>query len=91
MDELFKALADQQRRKILDLLKKRDLTVTEIAEHFSITGASLSHHLFILKKARLIVAQREGQFIRYSLNTSVFEEIVNKLLSIFAKGKADAN
>jgi DNA-binding transcriptional ArsR family regulator len=86
MDELFKALSDQQRRKILELLKQKDMTVTEIAEHFSITGASLSHHLSILKKARLIIPQREGQFIRYSLNTSVFEEVMKKLLSVFAKG-----
>lgn len=87
MDELFKALSDQQRRKILELLRQKDMTVTEIAVHFSITGASLSHHLFILKKARLIISEREGQFIRYSLNTSVFEEVVTKLLSIFAKEK----
>lgn len=85
MDTVFKALADKNRRKILEILKEGDLTVNEIGAHFDITGASLSHHLDILKQARLVISEREGQFIRYSLNTSVFEEVLKLFVSIFGK------
>jgi len=87
MDTIYKALADKQRRKILELLRASDMTVTEIAVHFDISGASLSHHLAVLKQARLVVAEREGQCIRYSLNTSVMEEIMKSVLSVLGKGK----
>ncbi|MCJ7826279.1 autorepressor SdpR family transcription factor [Patescibacteria group bacterium] len=82
MDTVFKALADTNRRKILEVLKEKDMTVGEISAHFKITGASLSHHLNILKKANLVISQREGQFIRYSLNTSVFEEVLKLFIAI---------
>jgi DNA-binding transcriptional ArsR family regulator len=83
MDSLFKALADKQRRQILTLLKKKDMSVTELLQNFSITQASLSHHLDILKRANLIIPERRGQFIYYSLNTSVFEDITNTLFNLF--------
>jgi len=85
MDIVFKALADKNRRKILEILKDRDMTVNEIGTHFEITGASLSHHLDILKQARLVVAERDGQFIHYSLNTSVFEEVMKLFINLFGK------
>lgn len=85
MDIVFKALADKNRRKILEILQKGDLTVNEIGLHFDITGASLSHHLDILKQARLVISQREGQCIRYSLNTSVFEEVLKLFINLFGK------
>lgn len=85
MDSVYKALSDQNRRKILEILKQGDLTVTEIGRHFSISGATLSHHLEILRHVRLVVAEREGQHIRYSLNTSVFEETVRAILTIFER------
>lgn len=87
MDDIFKALSDSNRRKILAVLKKRDMAVSEIAGYLNVTGATLSHHLDILKRARLIVSERQGQFIRYSLNTSVFEESVKMIMDIFMKGK----
>jgi ArsR family transcriptional regulator len=83
MDQLFKALSDKNRRKILDLLKERSRNVGEIQEHFQITPASLSHHLDILKRAGLVIAEREGQFINYSINVSVFEEITESLFKLF--------
>ena len=83
MDSIFKALSDPNRRKILSLLKKKDMTVSEIQKHFKITPASLSHHLDILKRAQLVVAEREGQFIKYSLNLSVFEEIAQLFYEFF--------
>jgi DNA-binding transcriptional ArsR family regulator len=91
MDQIFKALSDKNRRKILEILKERDMNVTEIGSHFTITGASLSHHLDILKRARLIVSERDGQFIKYSLNTSVFEETVKMLMNVFKKGEDEKN
>ncbi len=75
--ETFKALSDPTRREILHLLKKRDLSAGEIGEHFSMTGATISHHLAILKTANLILDRREGKYIYYQLNLSVFEELLN--------------
>jgi len=72
----FKALADPTRREILKLLRERDMTAGEIADHFAISKPSISHHLNILKQARLILDERKGQFIYYSLNTTVFQEII---------------
>ncbi len=87
MDRVFQALSDKNRLKILELLKKRDMSVGEILENFSITNASLSHHLDILKRVNLIVSERKGQYIYYSLNVSVFEEIMMQISKIFNKNK----
>ena len=73
----FKALADPTRRKILRLLRERDLTAGEIADHFNISKPSISHHLNILKQSGLVLDERKGQFISYSLNTTVFHEVMN--------------
>ena len=83
LDHVFSALSDPSRRRILKLLKKRDMTVAEIKVHFPFTGATLSHHLDMLKRANLVISEREGQFIRYSLNTSVFEDILSTISSLF--------
>ena len=76
MNILFKALNDTTRREILELLKKRDLTAGEIANQFKISKPSISHHLDLLKQAGLVHSVKEGQFISYSLNTTVMDEIV---------------
>jgi DNA-binding transcriptional ArsR family regulator len=83
MDIVFKALADKNRRNILTLLKQKDMSVSELLEHFEITQASLSHHLDILKRADLVLAERRGQFIFYSLNTSVLDEVLRAFLQFF--------
>lgn len=72
----MKALADPTRREILNLLKRGRLSAGEITEHFSVTGASISRHLSILREADLIRDSREGKFIFYELNASVLEEIM---------------
>lgn len=82
-DSAFKALSDPNRRKILTILKKEDMSVGEILKHFDITMASLSHHLDILKRARLVISERKGQQIIYSLNVSVFEEILKTFMQFF--------
>ena len=72
----LKALADPIRREILNLLKGGRLSAGEIADHFPVTGASVSRHLSVLKEADLIRDTREGKFIFYELNASVLEEIM---------------
>ena len=72
----LKALADPIRREILNLLKNGKMSAGEISDHFSVTGASISRHLSLLKDADLIRDTREGKFIFYELNTSVLEEIM---------------
>ncbi|HVN78798.1 MAG TPA: autorepressor SdpR family transcription factor [Terriglobia bacterium] len=78
----FKALADPTRRRILEMLGRRDMTAGEIAEQFHITKPSISHHLSLLKQAELVVDERQGQTILYSLNTSVMEEVLRWLLKM---------
>ena len=74
--ETFKALSDPVRREILTMLRKGRLSAGDIASHFDMTGATVSYHLKQLKTADLIYETKEKNFIYYSLNTSVFEEIM---------------
>lgn len=76
MQDTLKALADPIRRKILNLLKERRMSAGEIVDEFSVTGASISRHLSVLKDADLIRDTREGKFIYYEINTSVLEEVM---------------
>ena len=82
MNILFKALNDPTRRNILELLKKKDLTAGEIADSFAISKPTLSHHLDILRQAGLVLSAREGQYIHYSLNTTVVDEMLKWLLTL---------
>ena len=75
MNSLFKALNDKTRRDILEMLKEADMTAGDIADKFEMTKPSISHHLSILKQANLVIDIRKGQFIYYSLNTTVMDEI----------------
>ena len=76
LQETLKALSDPIRREILNLLKGGRMSAGEICEHFSVTPASISRHLSVLKEADLIRDTREGKFIYYELNASVLEEIM---------------
>ena len=76
MQNTLRALSDPIRRDILNLLKAGRLSAGQIAEHFPVTGASISRHLSVLKDADLIRDTREGKFIYYDLNASVLEEIL---------------
>ncbi len=80
MNTFFKALNDPTRREILELLNRGDLTAGEIANQFKMTKPSISHHLDLLKQAGLVVCVREGQFQKYSINTTVFDEIARWLM-----------
>lgn len=74
--ETFKALADPVRREILQLLKKERLSAGEICSHFDMTGATISYHLSVLKKADLVRETKVKNFVYYELNASVVEEIM---------------
>jgi DNA-binding transcriptional ArsR family regulator len=76
MNDVFKALSDPTRRKILELLKAGDMNAGQIAEAFPIGKPAISHHLGLLKSADLVQAERDGQNIIYSLNTTVFQELL---------------
>ncbi|BDB57657.1 autorepressor SdpR family transcription factor [Flavobacterium ammonificans] len=81
MNSIFKALNDETRREILDLLKVKDLSAGEIADYFNISKPSISHHLDILKRADLISSEKKGQFIIYSLNTTIMEDVLQWILT----------
>ena len=85
MNEVFHSLTDPTRRQILQLLKEGDLSAGEIAEHFELARSTMSGHFNVLKQAGLIVAERNGTTIVYSLNVSVMEEVLASVLEIFGK------
>lgn len=77
LEKTFKALGDVNRREILKLLRKRRMNVGEIAEKFEMSAATLSYHLSLLKEAGLVFEEREKNYRIYSLNASVFEEVLS--------------
>ena len=87
--EAFKALADPTRRRILELLRSADLTAGELADHFDMTKPSISHHLNTLKAAGLVDAEREGQSIVYSLNTSVLQNLMSWFYTFTNRSDSD--
>ena len=86
MNALFKALNDTTRREILEILKEGDLTAGEIADRFDISKPSISHHLDLLRQADLVSSVKQGQFIYYSLNTTVMDEMLKWFMQ-FTKPK----
>ncbi len=81
--EVFKAIADPTRRKVLKLLQGGSKNAGELAQAFDMTKGSLSHHFNVLKAADLVRCERRGQQMVYSLNTSVFEDVSAMLLDLF--------
>ena len=82
MNHLFRALSDPTRRTILEILRDSDLSASEIADHFNISKPSISHHLSILHQAELVLRERRGQKIFYSLNTTVFQQVIEWLYNL---------
>ena len=87
MNIVFKALNDSTRREILQMLQENDMTAGEIAEKFNISWPSVSHHLDLLKQAKLVTAEKDGQYVYYSLNTTVVDEILKWSLQFKSKKK----
>lgn len=81
MNSIFKALNDETRREILEILKVKDLSAGEIADYFNISKPSISHHLDILKRADLISSEKKGQYVIYSLNTTIMEDVLQWVLT----------
>lgn len=87
MGDVWKALADPTRRKILSLLKDKDMNAGEIANEFNMTKPSISNHLNILKQADLVDAEKVGQNVNYSLKTSVLEDVLKLISDLSSRGK----
>jgi ArsR family transcriptional regulator len=87
MNSLFKALNDATRREILELLKEGDMTAGDIAAKFEFTKPTISHHLDLLRQAGLVESVKKGQFVYYSLNTTVMDEIITWFMKFNETGK----
>jgi DNA-binding transcriptional ArsR family regulator len=87
MNIIFKALSDATRREILRLLQEKDMTAGEIAEQFKMSWPSVSHHLDLLIQANLVSAEKEGQYVYYSLNTTVVDDILKCFMQFKTKKK----
>ena len=87
IDDVFRALSDPTRREILRLLRARDMTAGEIAERFPLAKSTLSGHYNVLKHAGLIVAERTGTTIRYSLNLAAYEEAIAAVFTVLGVGR----
>ena len=86
-DIVYKAIANNERRKILRLLRWKSLTASEIAEQFEVSNPSISRHLDILKKAELVTCRRQGKYVIYSLNMSLLQELSMEILSFCDRKK----
>jgi DNA-binding transcriptional ArsR family regulator len=87
LDATMRALADPTRREILKALRGGDLTAGEIAGRFPMTAASVSHHLSVLKEAGLVKVERNGRNQIYSLETTVFQELIQQMMELFGTGR----
>lgn len=80
------ALSDHSRRRIIHMLQKNDMSAGQISSRFpTLTRPSLSHHFSVLKQANLVTSERKGQKIIYSLNTTVFYEVLNNIMEMFGQ------
>lgn len=82
MNTIFKALNDPIRREILEMLKERDMTAGDIADKFNVGKPTISHHLDLLRQADLVTSEKDGQYVLYSLNTTVLDEILKWIIEL---------
>ena len=87
--DTFKALSDPTRRQILELLRHGPLPAGDIVQHFKMTGATISHHLSVLRACGLIDDEKRGKYIYYSLNTTVMDDILNWIFSLKGEQRDD--
>ncbi|RDY26728.1 ArsR family transcriptional regulator [Romboutsia weinsteinii] len=83
MVKVFKALGDETRREILKLLNEKDMNAGEIASYFNMSKPAISKHLDILRDAELVSSEKKGQFLIYSINTTIIQEVLGGFLDIF--------
>ncbi len=86
MNDIWGALSDPTRRQILTLLRRENLTAGQIADHFDMTKPSISHHLNVLKQAGLVDAEKQGQRIVYSINTTILQDLMGFLAGLTRPG-----
>lgn len=86
LDRSMRALADPTRREILRVLREGDRTAGELAALFPITAASVSHHLSVLREAGLVQSERDGRNIVYTLDSTVFQQFMEELMTLFEIG-----
>jgi DNA-binding transcriptional ArsR family regulator len=89
MSEIYKALADPTRRRIIELLREREMSAGEIAEHFQLSKPTLSGHFNVLRAAGLVEQERSGTTIIYRLNITVLEEALMALMDAFKLNARD--
>ncbi len=89
INDIFRALGDPTRREILRMLRAHDMTAGELAERFPLAKSTLSGHFNVLKGAGLIVPERRGTRIVYSLNTSTSEELLGAVMGLFGVGETE--
>jgi len=82
MNDIFKAMNDSTRREILKMLRVRDMTAGDIAAKFDMTAPSISHHLDKLKRAGLVTTIKQGQYVLYSINTTIIDDIIQYVLTL---------
>jgi|ERR1700733_9887659 ArsR family transcriptional regulator len=87
MNEVFQALSDPTRREILRLLRNSDMTAGELADRFPLAKSTLSGHFNVLKHAGLIVSEKSGTTVVYSLNVSAVEQALTAVMNLFDVGK----
>lgn len=90
MNKVFKALSDDTRRQILKLLAEKDMTAGEIADNFKISKPAISKHLDALKEAQLVIAERTGQSVTYSLNATILQSTLGAFLGFFSNSADSA-
>lgn len=88
MNAVYRALGDPTRREILRLLRRRDMSAGELAERFPLAKSTLSGHFNVLRHADLIVSERRGTSIVYSLNVSAFEEALAAVMDLLKAGRS---
>jgi DNA-binding transcriptional ArsR family regulator len=91
MKDVWNALSDPIRRKILQLLKTDNMNAGDIASHFTISKPSISHHLDVLKQAKLVFSEKKGQQIVYSINTTVFQDVLGFIAEFCEGDKHEKN
>jgi DNA-binding transcriptional ArsR family regulator len=82
MNDVFKAMNDPARREILKMLHQHDMTAGDIAAKFNMTAPSISHHLDKLKRAGLVSTIKQGQFVLYSINTTIVDDLIQYILTL---------
>ena len=82
MNDVFKAMNDPVRRQILKMLRKKDMTAGDIAAKFDMTAPSISHHLEKLKRAGLVTTIKQGQFVLYSINTTIIDDLLEYIMTL---------